>query len=1634
MKPNNNLTIYSHTFPETSITSEILLDSKIREIERLFMIDDEKVMIIGPTGSGKTTFLMQFVKSKSTNCFSYFFSDNYWELQPTSFIISLCNQMSKYLGNNEIQNETLFETKLDIEKQKRMFQSLYQSVIEKIKITNEVCYFVIDGIEKIFQESVDKELCNLIQLPTNPKGLYFLGSINSSATNLLQFKYKPVEPHYFSLIETIKYLEKENLSENQIVLLQNWSGGVPGLLMIARQMIKESLSSIEEIISEPKNFEKLLENQWNYLFKEITEEQIELMCLIAYSIVPLSIDNIVSILSLEKSKVESNLVKTVILKLQTDGTYVFYPESYKSFVKNKLAKKKTYILNKLINYYKLINEKISRFLLPQYFNAEENYGELSKLLTPDYLLELTLENNDISIAQNNLENTIELAKQNQDIGIIKFVTINSQFHELSDQLFGISEVEALVSLKKFDKALEYAYSTKILTMRIRLLAKIYSTMEKAGQIVLQKAIDELVLETEKLDIETIDSETIINTAADLFPLLPDISTQLVEKAKNKESKQSPVELFALFNSVNSEDPQSENLLSKISSNEIRDYALSHSPWLAKLSVEDVLTKAEAIKNTKAKEYLLRHWCNENHSNPELDQVIQKTLDVLTSDPNYRVPLRNLRQLSASICFCNQENRGNLIQRFEIPLFSSLQSPFEEKIRLQLNFIEAIYSVSEDEAFLRMKNVFETIITTPIDIDVLCYCFSRIIVTLTKVDNGDKLNLKRIVYDKLQDGFIRLINNSASQLDVTKRVLRSLATVDVELALTLSSLLNSVERRDVGIQEVLTSYIQTNIKCYSQDIVIKSIFTIIDSKIQESVINKIVELVTKASDFFCQKDYQFCVEILEKLTDPIIKAKGFSYLLSIPLTTDKNQQVFEKLLDSWEQIDIIWMKIECAYSMVCHIAEANYQMAQDLFDRAAALARTTSLANQSIGIMYYETLRSAAKLFGKFNPINEKDENIQSFYNLYERIPSKLLKLVVISQVALSLLRNDYVEEANFIIQEKIIPGLQNCCVSNLKSTVISDIALVLYEYSPDEAKLWVDRLSYNLRNITWVKVVQRILTQSYICDQYFDVAPKSTITLNIANQIINIISNIERDQEIYSVTSYFCKVISEDTNKLTIYQKIDLLTKLEGIVTNKLPDPLNITHSGYLALCLGEIDVSKQKSAKHLKQLAPKSIGKIINITNGIQNDADRVLVFSELGLLYQKNQTEAINRMLEDALKDINKIENTKDRLGRLENIAENYGQLRNTTKATEVIKMTSKLIETLEGVEKDKILSSMIQTAYQFDKEIASELTEKIETGSIQYQVDLSKKAHELSKSPQKISTLQNNEINHELLNEAAIKMNKAIAGRRNVSLPKEIIVEWLSKVSKFEFSKVQEVFNWAIDSLILQSPNSDLNNLSKTIFTSLLECNKLLIMFGSNLSNFSTIPDDLKINFQGYSVNKKLFKVGDRKKALDYITEWIKENVKQEIVICDPYFDLDQLWLIQAIPNNIKIRLLCSIAKFDSILKKHKFGDLNSRELIKKQKELIKNAFESNWYDLSKQTPPTTLVIIHNSLYNDDEFHDRFILSVDSGISIGTSLNGLGNKECFITTLPKEDVENIYSQYIYPKISLEKIFADVIYFDID
>ncbi|NMC84593.1 MAG: hypothetical protein GYA58_04840 [Anaerolineaceae bacterium] len=1615
-----NITEVSFTFPIQKIDNEIVLDSKIRDIEGKFLEGNEKIILIAPSGSGKTVLLRQFCQMNSDNCISYFFTDNYWTKQPPTFLTSLLKQISCFLKTNEEVEE-----QIDYEKQKRVFSTLIQRVFDNVKREKRKCFFVFDNLEAVLNDSTSHEFIDLINIPTSPSGIYLLGSIDEDKNKRVPFQYLKETPHYFSLVETEKYFKDTKLDDADIKTLQNWSSGVPGILYLAKDMVLTGSEAVSKIVSEKTKIDSLIECQWNGFIKNLNEEQRSIFPILAYSLTPLSLDAISSISELDNGQVSQVVNNNNFISISTNNEYFIYPEIYKTYIKNKYSKQKGKAIDLLIKYYEsLISQKHVKDLLTEYYLAAEKSEEIKALITPDYISESIISENNFSLVTERLNEAIDLMIKKNSISAVGFEILNSQLHEISDQLFGVKEIEALISLKKFDSALDYAYSTRIITTRIRLLCKVLNAKQQNGEILKRESIDEIVSEIHKLNTSCISPELIIETAADVFPILPDEAIKLVDLVKTEEGDKSPLELFALLTSVRSESLDSYDLFNKIENEQIKDFAITHSPWLSKMSASDVIKKSKEASSTKAKEYILRQWCFHNKETEGLSTVIEAALDEMVLDSNYRISLRNIRQLSGFIKYCPQNSQEFLIKRFEVSTLQGILSPREEKTRLILNLLEVKWKIDSEGAKRELTDLFNELSKDDtVDFDVRCYCYARMYITARNINSPLLHDFIKELQILLKDDFIQILMSSANQFEITKNIIRSVAAVDIDLAIAFSDMLNTQDRREAGLLEVIKQYVGTEIGSIEKLKSALSKITNFNMKSQAAY-----EIIKS----FCRKtcnseDYLALSELASNVSDPYIKAKCFSELLDT--TSLKEDDTYEKLEESLEQIDVEWLRIDCAFGIVTKLAGKHNGLAGKLFTATQSISRKTSFSNRGLGILYLDNLKIATQYYGEIesNCLQEKKEYLNE---LIDKFPSRVLKIQLYSRICISLYNSGNFTEAKALIENKIIAALNNYPVNTLDTNIFLDIGTALFLYDPHLANEWIQKLSYLSSNICLYKIAYRIITNLFFCEN-FDKEPHiSGANFKLISDLLMVVEFLTRDYEIYMVSRMVTSaLVARECKSISDAQKNTFLVKLEKIISDKLPDKKNISHEGYLVLILAEIAITKAK----IKSFGEDETQSIIRKAENIDVIADRVLVLAELGTMFEKKSHTLGVGLIQKAYSQVFSIKNVSDRTERFEIIIESFSSIGNTTKAEEILREIVKLSDTLQGFDREKVLESVIQTSYALNQDIASELAEKIENPSLKYSLEIKKKAEDLSKSPLKISSYKPCELGNEILNEAALLMNRAISSNRAVTFPTSVLLNWILKIKEYNYSTVDQVIHWIIDSWIAQAANSEKKDIKTELFSSSLQICELLLKLGSNMSSMIKVPEDLKPNFSAYSLSRKYFRVGEEENAKEFINSWIKSNIEsKDILLCDPYFDFNQLWILQKIPIHVNVKILCNGEKL-GIKKGFDKDNCELRQYIKEQKRSLKNEFQRKWAEFSSQDPPPTLVIINNRIFDDDEVHDRFILGKDSGLTLGTSLNGFGNKEFSISYLSQADTQYTYSQ-IEPKLSIESQFSEVIYFESD
>ena len=121
--------------------------------------------------------------------------------------------------------------------------------------------------------------------------------------------------------------------------------------------------------------------------------------------------------------------------------------------------------------------------------------------------------------------------------------------------------------------------------------------------------------------------------------------------------------------------------------------------------------------------------------------------------------------------------------------------------------------------------------------------------------------------------------------------------------------------------------------------------------------------------------------------------------------------------------------------------------------------------------------------------------------------------------------------------------------------------------------------------------------------------------------------------------------------------------------------------------------------------------------------------------------------------------------------------------------------------------------------------------------------------------------------------------------------------------------------------------------------------------------------------------------RGRAIDFIEEWLRENGKDYLKICDPYFgpkDLDILRIVIASGKHLRVTIVTSLKQ--------------------QQQEKVEwpgdEFYLRYWHKhFSDQPPPTTEVVIVGGRSGELPVHDRWWLTNGAGLRLGNSFGGIG-----------------------------------------
>jgi hypothetical protein len=146
-----------------------------------------------------------------------------------------------------------------------------------------------------------------------------------------------------------------------------------------------------------------------------------------------------------------------------------------------------------------------------------------------------------------------------------------------------------------------------------------------------------------------------------------------------------------------------------------------------------------------------------------------------------------------------------------------------------------------------------------------------------------------------------------------------------------------------------------------------------------------------------------------------------------------------------------------------------------------------------------------------------------------------------------------------------------------------------------------------------------------------------------------------------------------------------------------------------------------------------------------------------------------------------------------------------------------------------------------------------------------------------------------------------------------------------------------------------------------------------------------------------------------AKQVLINWIRSNLSGFLKIADPYFGVEELWILQVINE---IDPACEVFV------------LTSKEHHSDLPQPWETGYRDHWrLQISDQDPPATEIVIAGFKSSQKSpIHDRWWITRNAGLRIGTSINSLGESRISeisqLTLSEVEEREEIINRFIMTK----------------
>lgn len=1614
---------YSINFP-SKIEAEIVRDNFIHTVKDLFEQGNSLVIISGDDESGKSTFLSQFAKKYPADTIACFIKPtNKFTSGIETIIFDITSQIHFLLYGEEQPIDIVLN-----------LQTLIDYANKLIRYTKgrRTIYLIFDGLENIENgECVHiKSILDILPIGLPNFKFIFSDYKNKTYDEFLdafvkkgKLKHSPFTLAGFGLSDIEKFLADLKLDTHQLQEILKISNQLPGRIKNIKEILKGGVT-FDELLNQIDKYSDILDFQWNSIDHD-NKDLILLISVIALEDKSYSIESLSKFTKLTTEKIKELLSSLSFIEVVgNDEIVCFKSITIKRNFRERLSRYKLKVEEAIVNYLLEDSSSIESIIeLPKRLDKSNKFEDLLKFLSEENFSKIIEKKESLTFIEEQTEIGVRAATELKKYPELFRLSIGkSSISELKQSFIWETEIESKIELKQFDKAYSLAQESLLKEDKFKLLAFLTRKLKEKGL-----TIDMEITSTIKLLYEQInpssyaDSDEIIEIASNLLYNYPDLAIEFLEKASGTSEKSNSdlglARLAMLIKSIsnNSEEGSEriQTISSRIKNPKLKNLTTAFGFLYNNDDVEKFLIQLKDISSPSDQLQTARIYLQENRKAKNLHLVIDYAIDlVLASSTDNPISAATLSELSEPLPSIDDLGiLDGLVQRFE-PLFQTAKEkgPTLSNIKFRLNTAGANLKIDVKKGINSFIDV-DTEISEIKDLGIKTDCYSIFYSRIKQFDKSGLLEIENKFESNtlkvISDHFDILLSETAQHYKVSRRIIREISKVNPHKGIEFAKKLNIQYSRDQGLLTGIKSYLKNDFDSIDATIVSNFVTPIVEDKMRNEVILELLWKYSKYEGDVLAKFpflYAYCSEIKNFFTTRD-RCLAYSFMLSIIAKSSYAETFFQTLTleikDFIENLNDKFDRIDFGFKLSTCFLPISKELAAEYHDLAVQQRELLDFESPIPLTLFYNSLRLSIQSFaGLFKANTHKNDDVQKLIEYIKFLPDPSGQTRLFSYLILKVYDKNRIELFNTLYEQTISP-IANSIITEKdpfsrgeRFNIIENISPITYLYKRELFNELLKKCEASYRD-NCVDSVCNYLVSKRIPDEIYD-HEDSNYKID-SEDILSILSLIEMLTIDFRIFDKLRELKACFKNNCFPKDIIPVITKkLNEIIQSKLPDPSNITHNGYKILCQAYVYVIE-------KNREESKWNTLFNDAKGIPNTADRAFVLSFLANLVPEGyRTLSKAVILNETLSNLDNIHSYTARVER-------YADLKKSIKDVGLLECKTKLKTAIQDsvYENNNELfesqKSIIDFAYDLDPNYAEELIKIIDDDPARKPI--SSRLRKRLKTNQLKKDLFEDKLEIEAqevkqLSSICTAFLGKLNSRRVASKHLERTSKWLSSSHKLPISEVYGIYSAFIENANIRwegAPNEVKNILQP--------------LFDYSIKNVQMVKI-LAIRSKGKKVTSKeiifsksdkqiIVEPGDREKALEFIRKWLREEAVEYVKICDPYFKSDDLELLKEIlmvKPDLKVSILAQKENTDS-------GDLTS-------------VYEKKWDEICDQDPPETKIVIvgyreggssGGKLISPN--HDRWYITYNSGLRVGTSFNSLGiTKNSEITIMNSAEAKNI------------------------